>query len=40
MINKFEKIIVKKNILLCNIKKNVSKKKIIIEYEYYNNINN
>ena len=39
MINKFEKILVKKNILLGNIKKKVSKNNLIIEFEDDNNIN-
>ena len=39
MINKFEKIHVKKNILLGNIKKKVSKNNLIIEFEDDNNIN-
>ena len=39
MINKFEKIHFKKNILLGNIKKKVSKNNLIIEFEDDNNIN-
>ena len=39
MINKFKKIHVKKNILLGNIKKKVSKNNLIIEFEDDNNIN-
>lgn len=39
MINKFEKIHVKKNILLGNIKKKVSENNLIIEFEDDNNIN-
>ena len=39
MINKFEKILVKKNILLGNIKKKVSKNNLIIEFEDDNYIN-
>ena len=39
MINKFEKILLKKNILLGNIKKKVSKNNLIIEFEDDNNKN-
>ena len=39
MINKFEKIHIKKNILLANINKKVTKNNLIIEFEDDNNIN-